>query len=373
MRRLSPSTGGTVSRRGPRLTQTRMLRCVFSVDPAAGSWLTIRSAGDLRVVAASLDPQQQPLARRQRARFGDPLLHEGRNRDLLRGEHDPHGGERADAGGGHEGQPPAGRISGGGWRSRLMLKMPLSPLPRDGAEAYHERHLNPSPEPASAARSQQRRAKKRVAAVRLGPRAQVGPVARRARPTPGSGSDAEVGLRVQERASRPPRSPRARTSRSRRRACRPDARPGRPRVEQRALAAGVAREVAGRARASGCRDGGRGCRARSRARPAGPCRTGRAKGGRRRVRAPTTRTFGAPQRATSAASVRSRRGEISPATTSRRRRRGRPGASTCRPGRRRRRDVRPVRARPGARRAASPRPARSRRPAAASSRRRARA
>ena len=37
----------------------------------------MRSAGTLRVVALALDPQQQPLPRRQRARLGDPLPERG--------------------------------------------------------------------------------------------------------------------------------------------------------------------------------------------------------------------------------------------------------------------------------------------------------
>src|SRR5206468_8616684 len=44
-RTLSPTTDGTVIRRGPRLTQTRMLRWLLSVEPAGGSWATTRSAG----------------------------------------------------------------------------------------------------------------------------------------------------------------------------------------------------------------------------------------------------------------------------------------------------------------------------------------
>ena len=52
----SPSTGGTLTRRGPRLTQTRTLRCAFSVPPGGGSCATMRSAGT-DVVAPALDPQ----------------------------------------------------------------------------------------------------------------------------------------------------------------------------------------------------------------------------------------------------------------------------------------------------------------------------
>ena len=40
-----PSMPGTTRRRGPRLSQTRMLRCDLRVPPPAGSWATTASAG----------------------------------------------------------------------------------------------------------------------------------------------------------------------------------------------------------------------------------------------------------------------------------------------------------------------------------------
>ena len=92
--------------------------------------------------------------------------------------------------------------------------------------------------------------------------------------------------------------------RSRRRAGRRVATSAATALEQGALALAAAAGPRA-ARASGCRDGGRGFPGRCRARRAGPLRTGAANGGRS-ASAPSTRTFGAPQRSRSAASVRER-------------------------------------------------------------------
>ena len=95
----------------------------------------------------------------QRAGLGDPLAHQGRDRDLLRREDDPHGGERAEARGDQQRQAPAGRTSPRRMAKRLMLKVHGSPLPeRRSRKTTTEGIVTPCPRRACvSARARRRR------------------------------------------------------------------------------------------------------------------------------------------------------------------------------------------------------------------------